>query len=189
MSYEKIESGQYYHIYNRGNNKENLFKEEMNYFYFLQLMERHLLPVADIFSYCLLKNHFHLFIKVKEEKEGQQFSKAYSNMCNAYAKAINKKYERTGSLFQTRFKRNKVVEEAYMKNLIVYINLNPLYHGLTTNVYQYKHSSLQNLLFYKKSFLKCEEIWNLFGGRENFGFQLDVKKKELDSKVDEFFLE
>jgi putative transposase len=59
----------YYHIYNRGVNGENLFIQERNYDLFLRLYERHLSAVTDLFAYCLLKNHFHLSLRVKGEDE------------------------------------------------------------------------------------------------------------------------
>src|SRR5262245_31110300 len=59
----------YYHIYNRGVNGENLFFEERNYDLFLRLYEKHLSLVTDLFAYCLLKNHFHLSLRVKAEDE------------------------------------------------------------------------------------------------------------------------
>jgi hypothetical protein len=59
----------YYHIYNRGVNSENIFVEERNYDLFLRLFERHLIPVADLFAYCLLRNHFHLSVRIKSEEE------------------------------------------------------------------------------------------------------------------------
>ena len=59
----------YYHIYNRGVNGEDIFVEERIYDLFLRLFERHLLPVADLFAYCLLRNHFHLSVRIKSEEE------------------------------------------------------------------------------------------------------------------------
>jgi REP element-mobilizing transposase RayT len=59
----------YYHIYNRGVNGENIFVEERNYDLFLRLFERHLIPVADLFAYCLLRNHFHLLVRIRSEAE------------------------------------------------------------------------------------------------------------------------
>ena len=59
----------YYHIYNRGVNGEDIFVEERNYDLFLKLVERHLNPVADLFAYCLLRNHFHLSLRIKSEEE------------------------------------------------------------------------------------------------------------------------
>ena len=59
----------YYHIYNRGNNRETLFKEERNYRDFLKLYAKHIEPIADTFAYCLLPNHFHLLVRIKGEEE------------------------------------------------------------------------------------------------------------------------
>jgi putative transposase len=59
----------YYHIYNRGVNGEDIFVEKRNYDLFLRLFEKHLLPVADLYAYCLLKNHFHISARIKSEDE------------------------------------------------------------------------------------------------------------------------
>jgi hypothetical protein len=59
----------YYHIYNRGVNGENIFVEERNYDLFLKLYEKHISPVVDTFAYCLLRNHFHIDLRVKSEEE------------------------------------------------------------------------------------------------------------------------
>ena len=59
----------YYHIYNRGVNGEDIFVQERNYDLFLRLFEKHLMPVCDLFAYCLLKNHFHISVRVKAEEE------------------------------------------------------------------------------------------------------------------------
>ena len=59
----------YYHIYNRGVNGEDIFVEERNYELFLRLLEKHLIPIANLFAYCLLENHFHLSVKIKSEEE------------------------------------------------------------------------------------------------------------------------
>ncbi len=61
--------GEVYHIYNRGINRENIFNEDRNYHYFLDLYSRHIAPVADTFAYSLLKNHFHLMVRIKEERD------------------------------------------------------------------------------------------------------------------------
>ena len=66
---EPLQPGKYYHIYNRGNNRENLFIEERNYTHFLNLWQKHIAPVADTFAYCLMKNHFHFLVRIKEDEE------------------------------------------------------------------------------------------------------------------------
>lgn len=59
----------YYHIYNRGTNGENIFVQERNYEYLLKLYEKHIVPIADTFAYCLLRNHFHVGVRIKSEEE------------------------------------------------------------------------------------------------------------------------
>jgi len=65
----------YYHIYNRGNNRENIFIQERNYDYFMKLYEKHISPVADTFAYSLLRNHFHVSVKTKSEEEIIEYQK------------------------------------------------------------------------------------------------------------------
>jgi hypothetical protein len=65
----------YYHIYNRGNNRENIFIQERNYEYFMRLYEKHISPVADTFAYSLLRNHFHVSLKTKSEEEIIEYQK------------------------------------------------------------------------------------------------------------------
>ncbi len=59
----------YYHIYNRGTNRENIFMQERNYEHFMLLYARHIDPVAETFAYCLLRNHFHLLVRIRLEEE------------------------------------------------------------------------------------------------------------------------
>lgn len=59
----------HYHIYNRGVNRGNIFFEERNYELFWRLYEKHILPVAETFAYCLLRNHFHISVRIKSEQE------------------------------------------------------------------------------------------------------------------------
>jgi REP element-mobilizing transposase RayT len=68
--------GTFYHIFNRGNNRENLFPQERNYNYFLELWWKHTSQIAETHAYCLLKNHFHatVFIKYQEDLTGAALS-------------------------------------------------------------------------------------------------------------------
>ncbi|MBI5352480.1 MAG: hypothetical protein HZB50_07580 [Chloroflexi bacterium] len=65
----------YYHIYNRGVNGENIFVEERNYDLFMKLYEKHISSVADTFAYCMLRNHFHVDLRVKSEEEILEYKK------------------------------------------------------------------------------------------------------------------
>ena len=122
---ETLERGYYYHIYNRGNNKERLFLEHADYLYFLRLFKKYIYEITNLYCYCLLPNHFHYLVRFREEDEIFSYDlkikpshQVLSNFFNAYSKYFNNKYNRTGSLFQERYRRKKVDTEIYLKYLI-----------------------------------------------------------------------
>lgn len=132
--------GEYYHIYNRGNNKNNIFHEKQDYDYFINLFilmnsqsrsrSRYINntkvkgdKVVSIGAYCLMPNHFHLLLK--QEKDNG-ITKFMQKLSTAYVMYYNKKYKRTGSLFEGKFKSKNASEDIYLKYLFSYIHLNPL---------------------------------------------------------------
>ncbi len=166
-------SGQYYHIYNRGNNGENLFFEERNYEYFFKLYIRYIYPIADTYAYCLMKNHFHFLIRIKLDADltglsKPDYSKQFSNLFNAYTKAINKTYQRTGNLFQRPFKRILVNSNYYLANLVSYIHRNPQKHGFTDDFRTYPYSSYQTIYQQKKSRINGQEVMKWFHNPRSF---------------------
>lgn len=187
MKYEPIKSDQFYHIYNRGNNGENIFIEEKNYSYFLLLMKKHVVPIADVYVYCLLKNHFHILLKTKLIEDESKISQGISNLLNSYAKTINKTYNRMGSLFQTRFPRKRITTEDYLRSLVLYIHLNPKHHGFTTDYRSYPHSSYNALVSIKHTQLRRAEVINLFDDRDNFIFYHQFRQ-DIMNDLDESFL-
>jgi len=166
-----LQPGHYYHIYNRGNNREDLFREERNYRYFLQLYARHVHSIADTFAYCLMRNHFHLLVRIKETSqvletcEVSEFkpSQHFSNLFNAYTKAINKAYRRTGSLFEERFGRIEVTSDRYFLQLIFYIHFNPQKHGFVDDFREWAWSSYHTLRAAGDTKLNRAEVINWFG--------------------------
>jgi putative transposase len=151
-----MNEGQFYHVYHRGNNRQRIFFEPKNYQYFLEKFQKYVCPVTDVYAYCLMPNHFHFLIQVHEQpliqhpsdllvdyksKKLSPIEKGFKDFFISYAKSINKAYHRTGSLFQSRFRRKIITDENYMSTIIPYIHLNPVRAGITSNVYQYAHSS------------------------------------------------
>jgi len=171
--------GQFYHIYNRGNNREDIFREERNYRYFMQLYAHHVEPVADTYAYCLMRNHFHLLVRIKDDEDltglanlsGLQRatpSRAFSNLFNAYAKAINITYNRSGALFQRPFGRILVASDAYFLQLVAYIHHNPQKHGFVQDFRTWPYSSYQTLLSSKPTHLQRDTVLTWFQGTEQF---------------------
>jgi len=165
-----LQPGGYYHIYNRGNNRENLFLEERNYRHFLKLYARYVAPVADTYAYCLLKNHFHVLVRIKAVAEQDQSGKPlnpsqqFGHLFNAYSKAINKAYRRTGSLFEHPFERIEVTSEQYLLRLITYIHHNPQKHGLIADFRDWPYSSYHALCDTRPTRLCRADVLAWFGG-------------------------
>ncbi len=164
---ETLQSGKVYHIYNRGINNGDLFFEAGNYEYFLKLYENHISPIANTYAWCLMKNHFHFLVQIKEDTPKAPHQ-GFSNLFNAYTKAVNKKYNRNSSLFQRQFKRKLVSDETYLKNLILYIHNNPVNHRICEHPMEYAWSSYLANCLDKDTNLKKTEAIDLFNDVENF---------------------
>ncbi|MXO03670.1 transposase [Flavobacterium sp. HBTb2-11-1] len=181
MERDAFETGQYYHVYNRGNNGENIFIEERNYNYFLEKLKKYILPIADVYAYCLLKNHFHIVLRIKDkidipEKFKEKIHLPFSNLFNSYSKSINKAYNRTGSLFQEHLQRNRIENEEYLKQLILYVHLNPVKHKFSKDFQSYRQSSYRSYLSDKPSSIDRRFVIGLFNDLENFIFYHDEKR-------------
>lgn len=146
-----FEVGATYHIYNRSN--ETLFYTRLNYIYFLRKIKTDILPCADIISYCLMPNHFHLLVTIKPEGvvyngQMQRLSFELGSMISGYAKAINRQQNRKGSLFAHKTKA-KMLNEAkndYLLSCFMYIHQNPYLAKLVDKIEDWEFSSFRDYL-------------------------------------------
>ena len=168
MSRIPLLANQFYHIYNRGVNGCNIFHEERNYRYFLQLYVRDIVPILDTYAYCLLGNHYHLLVKIRPESEWREFkpSKQFATFLGSYTKAFNKAYQRTGPLFERPFKRKQVHDLAYFQRLVIYIQQNPQKHGIVDDFREWPFSSYTALVTEKMTHLQRDKVRNWFGGTQ-----------------------
>jgi hypothetical protein len=104
-----------------------------------------------------------------------------SNLFNSYAKAFNKQNNRTGSLFEKHFKRIKIQDENYLRNIIQYVHLNPKHH-LNINYKTFKYSSFQSIISDKKTELARNEVLGYFDNIDNFIYCHDYKNEILSEK-------
>ena len=141
----KLVSGEYYHIYNRGNSKQKIFINKEDYLRFIGLLyacnQKGNLKVnnlnkgqtlydierkeslVNIGAYCLMPNHFHLLIT---QSEDDNISNFVQKLSTSYSMYFNKKYKRTGSLFEGKFKSQHLGTDRYLKYIFSYIHLNPI---------------------------------------------------------------
>jgi len=159
---------QIFHVYNRGNNRQDIFFHEDNYLFFLDKMRTHLLPVSDFLAYCLMPNHFHFMIRANELTVAQvaknqrdlavcAFSKGMRIALSSYAKAIQNQEGRSGSLFQQKTKSKQVSSlwtwEDYSLECLRYILYNPVKAGLVTRPEDWPYSNFRELAGIRKGSL------------------------------------
>lgn len=188
-----LEPGSCYHIYNRGNNRENIFIKPENYPYFLRKYALYLAQVLDTYVYNLLPNHFHLVVRIKPKAEmvpaltgvpdtidfptqqdlenlgeGDIVSELFRRFFIAYAKAINKQKDRVGSLFQKNFKRRKVHADGHLINLIYYVHANAQLHGICADFQDWPYSSYHSILSEGSTRLQRAQVLAWFDSRASF---------------------
>ena len=210
QTYEPLEHDKYYHIYNCGINGENIFREKENYLYFLKLYDKYIEPIAETFAWCLMPNHFHVLVRIKEEKEIDKKnlptpvrvsnpdrdlsntrikhpSKYFSDLFNAYAQAYNKRFNRHGSLLERPFKRKLIDSEIYYKNLVIYINNNPVHHGFVEHTSKYSWTSYLSLTSHKPTKLKRADVIEWFDDLNNF--KILHYKNDFNSGINKYLIE
>src|SRR5258705_5425334 len=157
-----FESGEFYHVYNRGNNKQIIFFNERNYLYFLEKVRDQLLPFSDIIAYCLMPNHFHFLLRANDNglkernsfggKPMQELAYRIGILLSSYSQAINKQNKTTGSLFQQKTKAkilsetNNGVRTSYFEQCFHYIHQNPSVARMVKDVAGWSYSSYQDYI-------------------------------------------
>jgi REP element-mobilizing transposase RayT len=128
-----------YHIINRGVERRNIYLEPKDYEFFLDLMVKLSKDYEiTVHAFCLMTNHYHLLLETKH----QNISKAIQFLNDKYAKYFNKKYNRTGHLWQGRYKSYPLFDDVHFWIVSKYIERNPIKANMVENVEFYKYQSL-----------------------------------------------
>ncbi len=182
----------FYHIYNRGVEKRDIFIEDSDFSYFLYILKRHLSKeqITDnsgrpynkysddvsLVAFCLMKNHFHLLLYLKDDSSA--ITKLMTSVGTAYTMYFNKKYGRVGHLFQERFKASPISNDSYIQHVSRYIHLNP------ANYQAYRWSSYTYYLGKRSAdWVKPDQILEMFEGIDDykrFTADYEAQKKILD---------
>lgn len=178
----------YYHAYNRGLNKQPIFLDEHDYTVFLGLLKRYLGTQPEIKSnrqphpsyrdhvellaFCLMPNHFHLFMYQTDPEGMKQLLKSLSVSYNMY---FNKRYRRVGPLFQQRYKAVNITDDSQLLHISRYIHLNPDAYNT------YKWSSLPYYVGTKQAdWLQPGRILEQFNGPADYQQFVDEYKDRRD---------
>ena len=144
-----------YHVYNRGNNRQQIFFRNDNYLYFLEKVRKFILPFCDIINYNLMPNHFHFVIHADERtiqktrigtQEKNVLSEGFRNVLHTYSKGINKQNNWTGSLFQqnTRAKCLTDGDADYAPACFHYVHQNAWKAGIVQKMEDWEFCSFQD---------------------------------------------
>ncbi|MFH2085869.1 MAG: transposase [bacterium] len=200
---KEYESGGYYHIYNRGVDKQPIFRNEQDYKTFLSFLQIYLSPNTpekspktapsrqlknyaqeiELISYCLMPNHFHLFVKQNSDHSIDHFMRSFSTK---YVRYFNSHYKRIGPLFQGPYKAVRVVNEYQFTYLTKYIHRNALdlspYKDSPRRLREYKYSSYGNYLrLFHQSWISTADVHSYFSeNNPHLSYQNFVEESEPD---------
>lgn len=206
---------EFFHIYNRTNNKELLFKNDTNRLFFLDRYHFYNSPFLDTYSWNLLPNHFHILAKIKsietitahlQNKHPEKRCKTEKGFLNgkltihdlidntlrrfmiSYSMGFNTAHNRTGNLFYRPFKHVHVGHDSQFTQTVVYINANAQKHKLVKDFSKHKWSSYHSIISDKPTKLCRAELLEWFGGKERF---IQIMKEQTnyyyfcDTQVDD----
>ena len=204
--HEPLIPGETYHLFSRAVGNEKLFLSDENYRYILARLFYHIGPVAELYSYSLLPNHFHLVVRIKQSDDvvvhyemvkrkqyhlmdtdlSDFIMERFSNWLNGYTKAFNRMYQRKGALFMDYLKRSHAKDGADLTSFLFYTHKNAVHHGLTKHIGDWPYDAYNALLSNVPTQLLVNEVMDCFGGREGFikFHQQPVTLKNLDWEDD-----
>lgn len=176
-----------YHIVSRAIGNEKLFLNEKKYKFFLNRFDKYISPVADIFAYNLLPNHFHFLIEIKpynhllslfkskkisnteyENWQPEFVMNQFSNFLNSYSKSFNKRFNRKGSLFIDYLRRVPIESEAQLSSTIFYVHKNAVHHRYCKEITDWKWSSYKTILSKAPTKLERKRVLAWFGNEKEF---------------------
>jgi REP element-mobilizing transposase RayT len=168
--------GEYYHVYNRGHNRDDIFFEKDDYFLFLRKLREFVVEEVvsadgskrrsvEVIAYCLMTNHYHLLVRLIDE----DFSRRMQAFGQAVVNSLNRRRARESGLFQGPFQAKHVDEPEYLAHLTRYIHLNPVAAGLVSRPSEWEFSSYREYLGTRAGTLPTAElVIREFGSRERY---------------------
>lgn len=154
----------FYHVFNRGVNKQPIFLSNQDYYFFLKKLSD-LKQKFDhsVYAYCLMPNHFHLSIQTRKVP----ISKIMASLTTSHSVYFNKKHGRLGPVFQNRFKSILIENDPYFLKLSQYIYLNPVKAGLVEDPIDYQFSSIREVLGLEPLHILDSDITRLIGDTQS----------------------
>lgn len=145
-----------YHMFNRGNQRQQIFLQERNYMYFLEKTRRTFINDIDLIAFCLMPNHFHFMVVTAEDFKYRPFSNRLAVLLRSYTRGIQNQQKFVGSLFQQNTKKKELPTVDDALNCFQYIHQNPLRANLVDSFEQWEYSSFNEYLFSSPAFCNVD---------------------------------
>jgi REP element-mobilizing transposase RayT len=177
MAFRGFQREQYYHIYNRGASRGRVFFTDDNYEYCLRMVKKYRMRYqVSIIAYCLMPNHYHFLLR----QEGDQgISRFVQTLFNSYVQALNRQCNRSGTLFEGRFKHVHVGRLDYVVYLGRYIHRNPVRADLVSRPEHWPYSNYLDVVGDRSGTLKDEAFY-----RQMFATPADYSDFVLEGLAD-----
>lgn len=142
---------QMYHVFNRGNGNEPIFRCNQNYEFFMRKYHTYMAPWWDTHAWSLLPDQFHFIITVKPQDIGtdqltKMISRSFGDFCNGYVQAYNKHHHRKGSLLRRAYKRSLIYKSGPIRDLVCFMHNRPVLDTLVITPEEWEYSSYMHLL-------------------------------------------
>ncbi len=173
----------FYHVYNRGNNRQKIFLEAENYRFFLKRLHFYFDPQGiSLIAYCLMPNHYHMVLCFGRTTD---FSNVMRSFSVSYIKSFNKLYRRVGHLFQGNFEAREVDSDEYLAHLIRYIHFNPVRSSMVTEAEDWENSDYSNWVSNSGKMGEASERVRsrLFGNAEGYKTFCDNLRGEMEMRA------
>lgn len=180
--------GGFFHVFNRGVNRQELFLHSSEYAFFVGLMARALsnAPI-NLHAYCLMPNHYHLIV---EQTEAYAVSSFVKHVCEPFAKRQNMVHHRKGHYFEERYRMRLIEDPLYLLNISRYVHFNPVKARLSENPAQWPHSSCAEYLGLRPpTFVTTGTILGLAGGTEDYAGYLCEGGTPYGDEMEKYALE
>ena len=170
----------YYHVMVQGINKEYIFeKDESKKLYIKLLMKYSCECDILLVAYCIMGNHAHLLLKIKDILD---LSKCMKKINTTFAIYYNESFDRVGFVFRDRFKSEAIYDKYYLHNCIKYIHNNPINANLLKDINQYEYSSYHA---YKNKLLDKELYEDIFNNEDEYSDVVNSKSSSECVFIDE----
>ncbi len=195
-----------YHVFNRTNNKELLYKSDENCRFFLESYDDYLAYLMETYAWGLMPNHFHLEVKTRPEEYSKDWlsripkkkrtltenkfligkmpyeilvSRAFKRFFQSYSMSVNNHLRRNGSLFSRRFRRTDIADDEHFKKVMLYIHTNPVKHGITRDFREYDWISYHDYIENALPQNIITEVYEKFGNKQAFIAAHEVQQSNI----------